>query len=147
MPIETQLPGVFVEERLDGARSIDGVPTSNTAFVGRSARGSEQPTLLTSLATFEQQFGQPAEAYPLGDAVRDFFANGGTQAAADLVGVSRPDLVARNEAGDIPLHQQVGNQRRVLGSAVLDWHRQDQTRRRKALGQLGAHLDEEAFPC
>ena len=68
-----------------------------------------------------------------------------TQEAAELVGVSRPYIVARIEAGDIPLHQQVGNQRRVLKSAVLAWHRQEQTRRRKALGQLGADLDSEIF--
>lgn len=66
-----------------------------------------------------------------------------TQEAADLVGVSRPYIVARIEAGDIPLHQQVGNQRRVLQSTVLAWHRQEQTRRRKALGHLGAELDSE----
>lgn len=69
-----------------------------------------------------------------------------TQEAADLAGVSRPYIVARIAAGDIPLHQQVGNQRRVLKSAVLAWLRQEQTRRRKALGQLGADLDHEIFP-
>jgi len=69
----------------------------------------------------------------------------GTQEAADLVGVSRPYIVARIEAGDIPLHQQVGNQRRVLKSAVLAWHLREQTRRRRALGQLGADLDGEIF--
>ena len=68
-----------------------------------------------------------------------------TQEAAELVGVSRPYIVARIDAGDIPLHQQVGNQRRVLKSAVLAWHRQEQTRRRRALGQLGADLDSEIF--
>ena len=68
-----------------------------------------------------------------------------TQEAAELVGVSRPYIVARIEAGDIPLHQQVGNQRRVLKSAVLAWNRQEQARRRKALGQLGADLDREIF--
>ena len=68
-----------------------------------------------------------------------------TQQAADLVGVSRPYMVARIEAGDIPLHQQVGNQRRVLKSAVQAWHRREQTRRRKALGQLGTDLDSELF--
>ena len=68
-----------------------------------------------------------------------------TQEAADLIGVSRPYIVARIEAGDIPLHQQVGNQRRVLRSAFLAWHRQEQTRRRKALCQLGADLDSEIF--
>jgi len=68
-----------------------------------------------------------------------------TQEAADLVSVSRPYIVARIEAGEIPLHQQVGNQRRILKSTVLAWHRQEQTRRRKALGQLGADLDNEIF--
>lgn len=68
-----------------------------------------------------------------------------TQEAADLVCVSRPYMVARIEAGDIPLHQLVGNQRRVLRSAVLAWHRQEQIRRRKALGRMGADLDREIF--
>jgi excisionase family DNA binding protein len=68
-----------------------------------------------------------------------------TQDAADLVGMSRPYIVARIEAGDIPLHQQVGNQRRVLKSAVEAWHRREQTRRRRALGQLGTELDDEIF--
>ena len=68
-----------------------------------------------------------------------------TQEAADLVGVSRPYLVARIEAGDIPLHQQVGNQRRVLKSTVQAWYRHEQALRRRALGQLGADLDSEIF--
>lgn len=68
-----------------------------------------------------------------------------TQEAANLVGVSRPYIVARIEAGDIPLHQQVGNQRRVLKSAVEAWHRREQARRRRVLGQLGAELDDEIF--
>jgi excisionase family DNA binding protein len=68
-----------------------------------------------------------------------------TQEAADLVGVSRPYIVARIEAGDIVLHQQVGNQRRVLQSSVEAWHRREQARRRRALGKLGADLDGEIF--
>ena len=68
-----------------------------------------------------------------------------TQDAADLVGVSRPYIVARIEAGDIPLHQQVGNQRRVLKSAVEAWQRREQARRRRALGKLGVDLDDEIF--
>lgn len=69
-----------------------------------------------------------------------------TQAAADLVGVSRPFLVARIEAGEIPLHLQVGNQRRVLKSDVLAWQQREQTRRRQALDRLGTELDSEIFP-
>lgn len=68
-----------------------------------------------------------------------------TQEAADLVGVSRPYIVARIEAGDIPLHQQVGNQRRVLKSSVEAWHRREQAGRRRAIGKLGEDLDGEIF--
>ena len=68
-----------------------------------------------------------------------------TQEAADLVGVSRPYIVARIEAGDIALHQQVGNQRRVLKSSVESWHRREQARRRRAIGKLGDDLDGEIF--
>ena len=68
-----------------------------------------------------------------------------TQEAADLVGVSRPYIVARIEAGDIALHQQVGNQRRVLKSSVEAWRRREQARRRRAIGKLGDDLDAEIF--
>ena len=68
-----------------------------------------------------------------------------SQEAADLVGVSRPYMVARIDAGDVALHQQVGNQRRVLKSSVLAWQKKEQARRRRALRQLGASLDDEIF--
>jgi excisionase family DNA binding protein len=66
-----------------------------------------------------------------------------TQEAADLAGVSRPFMVARIDAGDIPLHQQVGNQRRVLRSSVLKWQERERGKRRAALKRLGQSLDEE----
>jgi excisionase family DNA binding protein len=69
-----------------------------------------------------------------------------TQEAADMVGVSRPYIVARIEAGEIPLHQRVGNQRRVLKSAVEAWRRREQAARRRAVGKLGEDLDGEIFP-
>jgi excisionase family DNA binding protein len=68
-----------------------------------------------------------------------------TQEAADLAGVSRPYIVARIEAGEIALHQQVGNQRRVLRSAVESWLKRERTKQRRALGRLGDDLDAEIF--
>lgn len=99
---------------------------------------------------FAQLFHHPAIS---GGTRKTSTTNGGptadrvltTQEAADLLGVSRPYIVARIEAGDIPLHQQVGNQRRVLESAILAWHRKEQARRRKALVRLGSDLDSELF--
>ncbi len=68
-----------------------------------------------------------------------------TQEAADLAGVSRPYIVARIEAGEIALHQQVGNQRRVLRSAVESWLKRERAKQRRALGKLGDDLDSEIF--
>ena len=100
---------------------------------GEFARLLRSPTIRSASRT------RSAAPVPSADAVLS------TQEAADLVGVSRPYIVARIEAGDIPLHQQVGNQRRVLKSAVEAWHRREQARRRRALGQLGTELDDEIF--
>jgi hypothetical protein len=53
--------------------------------------------------------------------------------------------VARIDAGDIALHQQVGNQRRVLRSAVESWQTRERAKQRRALGKLGDDLDAEIF--
>ncbi len=66
-----------------------------------------------------------------------------TQQAADLLGVSRPFMAARIDAGEIPLHQRVGNQRRVLKSAVLQWQEQSRQRQARALSALARNIDEE----
>jgi phage tail sheath protein FI len=80
MPISPTYPGVYVEEIPSGVRTITGVATSITAFLGRAPRGPDDPTLLTSWADFERQFGGLAVTYPMSYAVRDFFQNGGSTA-------------------------------------------------------------------
>ncbi|MEK0451745.1 MAG: hypothetical protein RL088_4013 [Verrucomicrobiota bacterium] len=55
-------PGVFVEETSFRSKSIEGVSTSTTAFVGLSRRGAAAsvqtpPELLTSFADFERMYG------------------------------------------------------------------------------------------
>jgi len=115
-------------------RHVKLTPRATRLIKGEFAQLFQHPTISGSTRRTS-----PTKSEPAVDSVLS------TQEAADLVGVSRPYIVARIEAGDIPLHQQVGNQRRVLQSAVLAWHRKEQTRRRKALGQLGADLDSEIF--
>jgi excisionase family DNA binding protein len=66
-----------------------------------------------------------------------------TQEAADLVGVSRPFMVARIDAGDIPLHTQAGTQRRVLRSEVLAWRDRARQAQRAALKELAQHIEDE----
>ena len=86
MPSALTYPGVYIEEIPSGVRTITGVATSITAFVGRAARGptdadAESPVIINSYGDFERNFGGLDPAYPIGYAVRDFYLNGGAQAA------------------------------------------------------------------
>jgi hypothetical protein len=80
MPVAVSFPGVYIEELPSGVRTITGVATSITAFVGRTAMGTDEPTLINSFGDFERQFGGLDPAYPLSYAVSDFFRNGGAKA-------------------------------------------------------------------
>lgn len=74
-------PGVYIQEIPSGVRSIAGVSTSITAFIGRAARGPvNTATILNSFADFERGFGGLWQASSLPFAMRDFFVNGGSQA-------------------------------------------------------------------
>ncbi len=81
MAVSPTYPGVYIEEIPSGVHTIIGVATSITGFLGRTQWGPANLALtLTSFADFERTFGGLDPAYPLGYAVFDFFANGGTQA-------------------------------------------------------------------
>jgi phage tail sheath protein FI len=81
VPAALTYPGVYVEEVRSGVRTITGVATSITAFVGRAPRGPvDTPVTLNSFGDFESEFGGLANGYALGFAVRDFFVNGGSRA-------------------------------------------------------------------
>jgi len=90
MPVQASYPGVYIEEVPSGVRTITGVATSITAFVGRALRGpAEMPVVLTSFADFERRFGGLWAPSRLGYSVRDFFLNGG--GVAVVVRLFRPD--------------------------------------------------------
>lgn len=81
MPVSPTFPGVYIEEIPSGVRTITGVATSITAFLGRAPRGPvSQPTTIFSFADFERQFGGLGVDYPMSYAVRDFYLNGGREA-------------------------------------------------------------------
>jgi Bacteriophage tail sheath protein len=80
MPVAVSFPGVYVEEIPSGVRTIAGVATSITAFIGKALRGpSDDVVTVTSYAEFERTFGALDRDFLLGYAVRDFFLNGGSQ--------------------------------------------------------------------
>lgn len=85
MPSALTYPGVYIEEIPSGVRTITGVATSITAFIGRAARGptdadTDGPVTINSYGDYERNFGKLDPAYPMGYAVRDFYLNGGAQA-------------------------------------------------------------------
>src|SRR5262249_34914129 len=81
MATAVSYPGVYIQEIPSGVRTITGVATSITAFVGRAIRGPvHEAVTITSFGDFEKQFGGLWLDNALGYAVRDFFLNGGSQA-------------------------------------------------------------------
>ncbi len=80
-------PGVYVEEFDSSPRSIEGVGTSTGGFVGMAVKGPTigAPSLVTSFADFQRQFGGFLSEYTHGEyrylaySVEQFFANGGTR--------------------------------------------------------------------
>ena len=81
MPVSPTYPGVYIEEIPSGVRTITGVATSITAFLGRALRGpTDEPITINSFGDFIRSFGDLHVDFPLTYAVRDFYLNGGQQA-------------------------------------------------------------------
>lgn len=81
MPVALTYPGVYIEEIPSGVRTITGVATSITAFIGRARRGPvDEPVRVQSFAEFERRFGGLWVDSTLGYAVYQFFLNGGADA-------------------------------------------------------------------
>ncbi|HEY9523140.1 MAG TPA: phage tail sheath subtilisin-like domain-containing protein [Thermopolyspora sp.] len=81
MTVSTPYPGVYVNEISSGVRTITGVATSITAFLGTTRRGPvNQATLVNGFADYQRIFGGVWRDSTVSFAVRDFFANGGGQA-------------------------------------------------------------------
>ena len=71
MPVALTYPGVYIEEIPSGVRTLTGVSTSITAFIGYTARGTvDEPVHIFSFADFERAFGGLAVDSPLSYAVQ-----------------------------------------------------------------------------
>ncbi len=81
MPVTLSYPGVYIEEIPSGVRTIVGVATSITAFIGRALRGPvDEPVRIQSFADFVRKFGELWTESTMSYAVYHFFLNGGTDA-------------------------------------------------------------------
>lgn len=81
-------PGVYVQEIPSGVRSIEGVPTSTTIFVGETERGPLTPVKIKGVGDYERYFGgylrndtvTTTARVTMRYAVDAFFRNGGSTA-------------------------------------------------------------------
>ena len=80
-------PGVYVQEVPGGVRSIEGVPTSTTIFVGETERGPTTATKIKGVSDYERLFGGYLR-HPISSptrvcmryAIDSFYRNGGSTA-------------------------------------------------------------------
>lgn len=107
MPVTTTYPGVYVEELPSGVRTITGVSTSVTAFIGKAKRGPvNRAVRVQSFAGFERRFGGLSAESELSYAVRQFFLNGGAEAwivriALNAVAASTQPVLQNSANADV----------------------------------------------
>ena len=118
-------PGVYVEELSGPARTISGVATSITAFIGRASMGPvNQPVVISSYSDFERTFGGLWLESSLGYAVRDFYLNGGDQAI--IVRLVRPaEDGSATDGGCLELDDFIGAGKEDAGLGLYSLDRVD----------------------
>src|SRR5579864_4040449 len=96
-------PGVYIEEIPSGVRPIEGVSTSNGAFIGKAEMGPlGEATLVTSLAEFQTAYGGFLPDSFLAHGVFQFFNNGGKKTYIVRVagaGVRAASITLRDRKG------------------------------------------------
>ena len=130
MPVQTTYPGVYIEEIPSGVRTITGVATSITAFIGRALKGPvNDPISIFNFGEYERLFGGLWVESTMSYSVKDFYLNGGGQAIIVRIqngaGTAFADLAtASNPPGSIKLRAnspgEWGNSLAVKTSATVD---------------------------
>lgn len=81
MPLTLAHPGVYIQELEPNVRTVRGVPTSITAFIGRARRGLvDEPVRIQGFGEFVRLFGGLWDESAMSYAVNHFFLNGGGDA-------------------------------------------------------------------
>lgn len=101
MPQPLTYPGVYIEEVPSGVRTITGVATSITAFIGRARRGRvNDPVRIQSFADFSRAFGGLWQESTMSYAVQHYFLHGGRDAL--IVRVHNGDVDADRASISLP---------------------------------------------
>ena len=81
MPVSYTYPGVYIDEVPNRVKTISGVSTSITAFIGRALRGQvDDPVHIRSFSEYERTFGSLWVDSTMSYAVQQYFLNGGNDA-------------------------------------------------------------------
>ena len=101
MPIQATYPGVYVEEIPSGVRTIIGVATSITAFIGRAPRGAlDKAVMVNNFGDYIRLYGGLDVDSTMSYAVKDFYLNGGSRAIIVRIGNgATPATIALNGTG------------------------------------------------
>jgi phage tail sheath protein FI len=118
MSLSLTYPGVYIQEVDSGVRTIVGVPTAITAFIGRTRRGPlNDPVRISNFGDFDRQFGGLWEQSTVSYAVQQYFLNGGVDA---LIVRVHADAGADDRAG-VNLDDGAGAALRIVASSPGDW--------------------------
>lgn len=99
VPPKVSYPGVYVVEVPAPPGGVPDIPTSLTAFVGRTRMGpTDEPILINSFGDFEAQFGGLWAHSPLSYSVKQYFDNGGSQAYIVRICATKTEIDALGEA-------------------------------------------------
>jgi phage tail sheath protein FI len=108
--VQVSFPGVYIQEKSSGVRTITGVATSIAAFIDTFPRGLvNEAVQCLSFADFEREFGGIHSLSAASYGVKQFFQNGGNEAwivrvandgaAAGSVAAAAAALVITDTAG------------------------------------------------
>jgi phage tail sheath protein FI len=106
MAVSPTYPGVYVQEVPSGVRTIVGVSTSITLFIGRTRTGAlNDPIRLTNYTDFVREFGEDNTVSDMARYVKLFFLNGGSDCYVMRIaaGALPAAVDLQNEAGDAVL--------------------------------------------
>lgn len=115
MPQTMTYPGVYIEETPSSVRTIVGVATSITAFVGAALRGPvNTPVRIANFGDYVRNFGGLARTSTMSYAVSQYFLNGGSDAI--IVRVANGGVTAK-----LALPAGPGETLTVEADSVGDW--------------------------
>jgi phage tail sheath protein FI len=78
--VQVSFPGVYIQEKSSGVRTITGVATSIAGFVDAFPRGPlDEAVQCLGFADFEREFGGIHTSSPASYGIKQFFQNGGSE--------------------------------------------------------------------